>query len=291
MDRIPKYGGDWTSRKLDALRKYLAAYIKVLSKAKGYYHLIYVDAFAGCGYYQPADGHDSSDHVFPEFTEPDTRTFLQGSVTIALKVDPPFNEYIFIEADPEQAKKLRAMTEEAGGNAIVLQGDANEQLRKLCESRDWCRSRAVVFLDPYGMEVEWQTVEAIAQTGAIDLWWLFPLGMGVIRLLDRDMMPTGKRAERLTMTFGTDEWQKRFYQKKQSSTLFGAQNHDFRQADLRHIIAFVLERLKSVFPHVAENPLVLRNSNNSPLYLLCFASGNEKGGPTAVKIAKHLLKE
>jgi hypothetical protein len=30
---------------------------------------------------------------------------------------------------------------------------------------------------------------------------------------------------------------------------------------------------------------------NNPLYLLCFAAGNDKGAPIAVKIANHILKE
>jgi hypothetical protein len=40
-----------------------------------------------------------------------------------------------------------------------------------------------VFLDPYGMQVEWSTIEALAATKAVDLWYLFPLGVGVARLL------------------------------------------------------------------------------------------------------------
>ena len=38
-----------------------------------------------------------------------------------------------------------------------------------------------------------------------------------------------------------------------------------------------------------EHPRVLRNSANCPLYLLCFAVGNEKGAPIALRIANHLL--
>jgi hypothetical protein len=48
--------------------------------------------------------------------------------------------------------------------------------------------------------------------------------------------------------------------------------------------------LKLIFPGVAENPLLLHNSKNNPLYLLCFASGNEKGSKTAIKIAQDILK-
>jgi hypothetical protein len=49
-------------------------------------------------------------------------------------------------------------------------------------------------------------------------------------------------------------------------------------------------RLKTIFAKVAENPLPLRNSTNTPLYLLCFAAGNPKGATTAVKIAQDILK-
>jgi len=51
-----------------------------------------------------------------------------------------------------------------------------------------------------------------------------------------------------------------------------------------------LERLKTIFTAVANNPLSLRNSRNVPLYLLCFAAGNPRGASTALKIAQNILK-
>jgi hypothetical protein len=53
---------------------------------------------------------------------------------------------------------------------------------------------------------------------------------------------------------------------------------------------FFLKRLKTLFAQVVPNPLILANSKEVPMYLLCFAAGNPKGGPTAVKIAKDILK-
>src|SRR5207248_10863849 len=88
-----------------------------------------------------------------------------------------------------------------------------------CRSNDWSRWRAVVFLDPYGMQVEWPTIEAIATTRAIDVWILFPLGMGANRLLTRkleDIPDVWRRS--LDRIFGTNEWQNRFYETR-SSTL------------------------------------------------------------------------
>src|SRR5215813_12690002 len=56
------------------------------------------------------------------------------------------------------------------------------------------------------MEVAWVTIEAIAQTQAIDLWLLFPLGQAVNRLLTRHGPPEGLWAQRLTQMFGTEAW-------------------------------------------------------------------------------------
>ncbi|MGD9202027.1 MAG: hypothetical protein PVI26_10715 [Chitinispirillia bacterium] len=73
-------------------------------------------------------------------------------------------------------------------------------------------------------------------------------------------------------------------------TLFGNQTAKEKDADFDKISNFVVERLESIFPGVAKNPLLLRNSRNNPLYLLCFASGNPRGAKTAVKIAQDILK-
>ena len=53
------------------------------------------------------------------------------------------------------------------------------------------------------------------------------------------------------------------------------------------------ERLMRVFPGVADPPGVLRNSKNSPLYLLCFAVANPlpRAKDTALKIAQYLLRD
>ncbi|MGH8657683.1 MAG: hypothetical protein ACREV4_04145 [Gammaproteobacteria bacterium] len=48
--------------------------------------------------------------------------------------------------------------------------DAIVGLQDWCAQRDWEKERAVVFLDPFGMQVEWETVDTLAKTGGVDLW-------------------------------------------------------------------------------------------------------------------------
>ena len=103
-----EFGGDWTEKKLNKIRKYLPAYMKILSKRED---LVtgYIDAFAGTGYrYPPADCPDEPD-LFEEFTAPDIERYRDGSARIALLTRPPFNKYIFIEKERTKCHSLEEL--------------------------------------------------------------------------------------------------------------------------------------------------------------------------------------
>lgn len=217
----------------------------------------------------------------------------KGSVRNALEVEPPFHQYVFVERDPTRVAELRELLNDFPKHPAgvqIEQADANEFLQLWRRSTDWQRRRAVVFLDPYGMQVHWATVEAIAKTAAVDLWILFPLGVAVNRLLTKNELPPKEWADTLTRNLGTEEWKQAFYKKRRDATLFGEEEAEVKDADFDEIGGYFLKRLKTVFAAVAENPLVMRNSKGAPIYLLCFAAGNPKGASTAVKIAQHILR-
>lgn len=148
-----------------------------------------------------------------------------------------------------------------------------------------------MFLDPFGMEVEWSLLEAIAATGGIDLWLLFPF-VGVSRHLTRGGPPPADWADRITKVLGSDQWRQEFYPSKMDLTLFGEIEQQVKDADFDRISAYVVKRLQTLFPGVADNPLPLRNSKNTPLFLLCFATCNRKERikKTAINIAQDILK-
>lgn len=295
--RAHRFGGDWTERKLSILGKYLNAYTKALRNTP--FEKEYIDAFAGTGYRDPRRLIESEEGArqlsFP-LSEEEPQALLDGSARIALKSVPPFDRYFFIERSAERCTALEQLCEEFKDKASsieIIQGDANLQIQRLC-ARPWGTRRAVLFLDPYGMQVEWGTIEAIAQTRAIDLWLLFPLGIGVNRLLPRnherldDERLRGWR-ERLDLLLGTTEWFEEFYPMARTPTLFGEDEQRLK-ASTEIIGGYFNRRLGTVFAGVAPRPAVLRNSSNNPLYLLCFAVGNERGKDIALRIANHLLK-
>jgi three-Cys-motif partner protein len=186
------------------------------------FHLIYIDAFAGTGYRTAKKQQDNQDLLLPlpEFEEQETQEFVDGSARIALQGEPPFNKYIFIERNPKRFIELQKLKEEFSTRNIELeQSDANAYIMKLCE-KPWIKDRAVLFLDPFGMQVTWDTIEAIAKTKALDLWLLFPLGVAVNRLLKKDAKIPEAWRKILDAMFGTTDWYEAFYKTEQVRGLF-----------------------------------------------------------------------
>jgi len=288
-----QFGGSWSQQKLTALEKYLKAYITIFSSNSKAKKLItnYVDAFAGTGYRSPEERLKVGG-FFDEPYDEDSQDLQKGSARIALEIIPSFDRYLFIDKKPEHIAELIKLKDEfvkIEDRIEIIQGEANEVIRKWCRETNWNMNRAVVFLDPYGMEVEWASVEAIAETRGIDLWVLFPLGVAVNRLLTKDHIPTGAWEDRLTFFFGTDEWKDEFYKETKRNTIFGEEELIIKRANFRSIGNFFVHRLKTVFHEVCAEPLALYNSKNVPIFLLYFAASNPKGAPTAVKIAQDII--
>ena len=292
-----KFGGDWTSSKLEALEKYLKAYRVIFTRNKKakYFNTIYIDGMAGSGSWVASIDHTVSSgqiSLFEPEEEKDAFDYMRGSSRIALELESPFDYYTFIDLDEDKATELDNLISSEYSHmkpkTKVIQGECNEEVRNICSRIDWNKWRGVCFLDPYGMEIEWETIEAIAATKALDLWLLLPLGMSVCRLLKKKELPKGKWAERLTKLFGCSEWRDRFYTTCNQMTLFGPEEKTIREADFSEIGSYFIERLKSIFWGAIESPLILRNSKGSPIYLLCFAVGNEKG-KAGLNIARHII--
>ena len=288
---VHEFGGPWTEEKLNRLRKYLPAYTTIFAQniRARYFSTHYVDAFAGSGSRSTAmDGGSTTLDLFDEIDARNIEAFYGGSARIALEVEPPFDHYLFIEADPafvEELEGLRAAYPARAQQINVVHGDANSSLQDWCRRLDWRRNRAVVFLDPYGMAVNWQTIETLGNTGGVDLWVLLPIGQAINRMLTRQGLPRPAWADTLTVFFGTESWKESFYRPRLQASLFDEEEGLEKQANFESIGVFFAERLRTVFRYVSENSLMLMNSRNVPIFGLYFAASN----PNAVKIASDIL--
>ena len=274
----PRFGGPWTERKLQILQAYLDSYTTALKNQP--FALTYVDGFAGAGSYRES-GAD-----YDEFDE-----FRQGSTRIALAIDDkPFDRFVFIEKEVGAAEALLTLASEFQGRQIeVVQGDANIGVPQFCHNMSDF-DRAVVFLDPYATEVSWETVKAIAESGKIDCWILFPL-MAVTRLMPTQKEPDEAWAKRLGRIFGErNHWQQSYHDSPQLS-LFESDQRRQRSEGTEQIANRYRERLRTVFHSVAPTRCTLKNSKETPLFELFFAVSNPTGAEPAMRIANHILKD
>jgi three-Cys-motif partner protein len=199
------FGGPWTEIKLDAVEYYLKCYTKALNYAR--FDLSYIDAFAGTGDRAVVRTVGGLLEGAPVRTLSET---LAGSARRAISVRPPFDHFVFIE---KNAARCAALTEIQSENPDVdiniIQGEANEVLRDLVLGEPWVRqdtskSRAVVFLDPYALHVDWETLRVLASTRVLDVWYLFPI-RDTIRQLARNFDGIGPKQAMLDRVLGP-EW-------------------------------------------------------------------------------------
>lgn len=271
-----RFGGSWTEIKLKALAEYLDFYQKAL-RNKGF-ETWYIDAFAGTG-----ERHTEIETggIFEQQAIGMEEVRLDGSARKALKIDPPFAHYWFSEQHHGRAKVLDELRSEFAGRDIVInRGEANQALRQLFSRPPWSsgtsarKQRGVVFLDPYGMSVNWATLELLAHTKRVDVWYLFPR-KAVVQQLAHDLGGVDQDKRRaLAEILGGDDWEREFYQARPAQTSLFDQvpiEGKARIATPAEISAFAKKRFGTIFGYVSDPiPLIVKGSDFFELY--CFSN-------------------
>jgi len=263
------FGGPWTERKLSVVRRYLETYAQALKNQA--FERIYIDAFAGSGARTDKRRLDLPLLDLPEFA-----SVAKGSTRIALGVEPPFHRYIFIERVAGRASQLSILKSEfPNRNITIVNADANDAIKDICTRTNWQATRGVAFLDPYGLQVSWDTIVAISRTRALDAWILFPTGMGLNRLLTKRGIIRKEWQSTLDRFLGTPEWRSAFYKTERTPDLFDAsRQRSMKTAETEKFEIFILSRLRTIFAVVLDKSVALTNTKGQTMYLLCFVSAN-----------------
>lgn len=291
IGKVQVFGGPWSLIKTTVIGKYMVFFNRALKNSS--FQRVYIDAFAGSGAFRYITD-------APKFTlfgvRDETQDIHAGSAQLTLTVDPPFHRVFFIEKNRSNVKALKQLISEYDHPAAeVVRRNANDVLQKICRPQKWRRRRGVIFLDPFGMGVEWKTLELIAQTRALDVWFLFAIG-ALIRNLpaSASKLDAGKKAA-VTRVLGTEEWFNQFYKTPlaPSRTLWGATSPPIvprRTAKVNEVEAYIGNRLRTIFRHV-EPPKRLRGPKNQSLFSLFFAVSNPSGAAInlARRGASHIL--
>ncbi|HYI07761.1 MAG TPA: three-Cys-motif partner protein TcmP [Thermoanaerobaculia bacterium] len=249
--------GFWSEIKLDILKKYWPEYTKIVKSPRWSFHTLYIDAFAGSGQHRSR----TSGEV------------VAGSPARALAVDPPFDEYHFIDLD---AAKVRSLEEKAATrpDVQVHQGDCNEILIRDIYPRAQYEDyrRAVCLLDPYSLQLDWPVMAEAGKMKSVEIFLNFPI-MDINRAVLRSGASPAK-VQKMDRFWGDTSWKDAAY--RDQPTLFG--DVDTTKVENWELVRAFQERLKQHggFKFVPE-PLAMRNSTRTTVYYLFFAGNNETG--------------
>ena len=166
------WGGQWTEDKLDAFEKYVKAYLTIMNANRDKYgwKLLYFDGFAGSGSRTIiANNNRAENSLFAEYNifdeEVDT---YKGAAERVLNIDQRgFDSYYFIDIDKDSSNKLKQKLSryEDSKELNFITSDANGELHKLADRMHRDKSiSSLVLLDPFGMQVDWTSIENLRGT-------------------------------------------------------------------------------------------------------------------------------
>src|SRR4029453_14641119 len=270
--RQPQSWGFWTERKLAILEDYLPAFTRAASKkARG--PPGYIGAFAG-------EGTGISRIPGAEF---------DASARLALKTNPPFTKLRFCEKKPRRARQLEETLRRDFPDRIddfeVLPGDCNEEIPRILErlrvaGLQWAPTFA--FLAPYGMQVDFRTLQALAEHKRgyraarsdkpeykVELWLLFPSAS-----INRVAAAHAKKGidparDVPTRMFGTQDWR----------TIYDLRQRDRLTSDraIEEYVNLMRWQLQQQLDYQWTHPLQINDLRPRLLYHMILATDNEAG--------------
>ena len=284
--------GPWAREKLQALGDYLNFYTTALKK-QGHWvkSLTFVDAFAGSGQARlrrpaPSGMESLLAAIDPEPIDQAAEEYIRGSPRVALDIPNRFSRYVFIERDAGRAAELEQLCADYSQacQIEVRRGSAQDEIEALLQGNLGRTGHlAVVFLDPFGMQISWETIERLAATKRVEVIINFALGMAIQRLLTRSTELRPGWRETLDRFFGSPDWYHRVYEEQ--TDLLGATTQKRPDAGKR-LLEWYRARLKDTFGYVSPAKLI-KNTRGGHLYYLIWAGPHRLG----LKGADHVLSK
>jgi three-Cys-motif partner protein len=257
-DGLPARSGRvWTREKLTYLQRYASAFMTAMApkrSARKWDRLVYIDLLAGPG----------------RDIDPDTSEEFDGSPLTALSVRPPFDHLFLADNDLENIEALKArITAEDLRRVSILVGDCNQIVDDVV-SQISGRTLGLAFIDPEGFEVDFDTLAKLAKR-RIDLLYLFPSGIGVLRNLKTFMARSDSPMDDF---LGGKDW-RNLPAAKQAAGLVGKEVPD---RIVRAFLSYFRRRLKAAgFRFQDEAAPLFTNTKNARMYHLLYFSHDQIG--------------
>lgn len=282
-----------TRIKLDTVFEYANFYSRALRDkpaASSPFRLTYLDAFAGTGEVPFASEMPLLEGVV------DAQNFVEGSARRALHVDYPFSRYVFSDFKQKHTRDLEKLKNEfphLSDRIQIERGDANTVVTRFCSNLS-SSDRALIFLDPFGNQVKWQTLETIASTKKVDLWYLFPAWIGVARQVKGSGELVKDAEPSIDAMFGPHDWRSECLKSlapAQRSFFINDNQDTVKVASADGITRFMIQCMEGIFGGGVSRKWLPLGRDGRHYYSLIFACSNPtaKAKVLAQRVANEIM--
>lgn len=259
-----------TLEKLEYFRKYIEAYLVATKRLPIKY---YIDAFAGSGKCVLCDEKCNSKGGL-RCQKCGKGKLVDGSAMISLKTKNTFSGYLFIDLNKNYVKELEEFIKELDQilqkKILVKNSDSNAVLKNIYKYI-LKYAGCLIFLDPEGPELEWETIKYLSKINKADLLILYPYDIALVRL-------TSNYTEKLDKFYGTPDWIKIYKDKN---------NFNPEKRKMALLTSYIKNLEKLGFKYVVCKPIRRRLRGGKPLYHLILASHH----PAAKKIMEDIFNK
>jgi three-Cys-motif partner protein len=258
---IPEVGA-WGEKKY----KLVGGYCDIFTTGMRYKwgKLVYIDLFSGSGYARIKD----------------TNKIVKSSALISLSIPNKFDKYIFCEADEDKLNALKSRVEREFPNIDVeyVLGDSNENISKIVsivsKHTDTQGILRFCFVDPFSLNLKFETIDKLSRVGKIDFLILLALLMDANRNFVYYVEENSKKIDDF---IGDTNWRIPF------------KNGDVRSEDF---IKFLSDKYDANMKNLGyvepvDKHRVKIDNKNIPLYYLAFYSKNPRGNDFFKKVEKY----
>ncbi|OLD81456.1 MAG: hypothetical protein AUI33_00990, partial [Ignavibacteria bacterium 13_1_40CM_2_61_4] len=238
--------GPWAEDKY----RYVGMYAEVFATGmkNQWQRRVYLDLFAGPGYSKLRG----------------TDRIVLGSPMIALSLPDPFDAYVFADENPTalEALKTRVDRLERHNNVFLVPGDANTAVGDILErvpGKSGEKTLSFCFLDPYKLNIHFDTVRRISDGRAVDFLILLALYVDANRNVQWYVSESNPTIDRF---LGDGTWRVRWKvaeQRGESIVTFLATEYSSRMAQIGYLPMALKDMVK-----------VRTHDRRLPLYYLAF---------------------
>ncbi len=266
-DGLPmRFSGPWVKEKLFYVKQYIDT-LEISMRGKPWRRRNFIDLFSGPGKCQIDTTHE----------------VILGSPLLAITTKFPFTDCFFVDSEQENLVALKQRLSRKSSLMVNYSyGDANIKVQEIVDRISEIDSKFIkgawpslnlAFLDPEGLELEWDTVEKLAGLNRMDLIIHYSQH-GINRMAANSISSnTDTIVDRF---FGDRKWRQIYIDNRDKGIHLPLMN-------------YYKERLISLgYVEIKDEEEIwtdaVRNRRNAPLYRLLFASKNSLG----MKFWKHI---